>query len=85
MQSRRLEFWHDGRTCRPIEKNPANRRADRALVYLDPCLKDILEETYGVIVYQEQATPENGLGRSLGREQDGKTAQNTEKPVSPIS
>ena len=39
------------------------------IVYPDPCLKDILEETYGVIVYQEQVmqVAQRIAGYSLGQ------------------
>ncbi|MDL2229390.1 DNA polymerase III subunit alpha [Treponema sp. OttesenSCG-928-L16] len=41
----------------------------RAIEYPDPCLKDILEETYGVIVYQEQVMQVAQIiaGYSLGQ------------------
>ncbi|MDR3172319.1 MAG: DNA polymerase III subunit alpha [Treponema sp.] len=41
----------------------------QAIEYPDPCLKDILEETYGVIVYQEQVmqVAQQIAGYSLGQ------------------
>ena len=37
-----------------IDQYIDSKLGKRAIEYPDPCLEDILKETYGVIVYQEQ-------------------------------
>ncbi|MBN1616372.1 MAG: DNA polymerase III subunit alpha [Spirochaetales bacterium] len=52
------------------------------IVYPDPCLKDILEETYGVIVYQEQVmqVAQRIAGYSLGQADLLRRAMGKKKP-----
>ncbi len=52
-----------------IPKYIENRRNPDAIVYPSPQLKPVLEETFGVMIYQEQAmkTAEIAAGFSLGR------------------